>query len=94
MTKPMNSYKDIAADKRVASVVRRPGHKAEVHLAEGYTSNGQVNCTAHSFKEARLFAERADRMITVTNLMSGVEVEIPESTPWCCNPASETYWSM
>lgn len=31
---------------------------------------------------------------TVKNLMSGQDVEISEDTPWCCNPASETYWSM
>ena len=33
-------------------------------------------------------------MKTVTNLMSGKEVQIDRDTPWCCNPASETYWSM
>jgi hypothetical protein len=32
--------------------------------------------------------------ITVRNLMSGKDVEIDADTPWCCNPASETYWSM
>ncbi len=32
--------------------------------------------------------------ITVKNLMSGKPVEIDADTPWCCNPASETYWSM
>lgn len=31
---------------------------------------------------------------TVKNLMTGEEVTIPYDTPWCCNPASETYWSM
>ena len=30
--------------------------------------------------------------ITVRNLMSGKPVEIDADTPWCCNPASETYW--
>lgn len=30
----------------------------------------------------------------VRNLMTGKEVEIDSNTPWCCNPASETYWSM
>ena len=30
----------------------------------------------------------------VKNLMTGVEVEIDADTPWCCNPASETFWSM
>jgi len=30
----------------------------------------------------------------VKNLMTGKDVEIAEDTPWCCNPASEAYWSM
>jgi len=34
------------------------------------------------------------RKITVNNLMTGKPVEIDADTPWCCNPASETYWSM
>ena len=33
-------------------------------------------------------------MKTVKNLMTGEDVEIASDTPWCCNPASETYWSM
>ena len=33
-------------------------------------------------------------MKTVKNLMTGEDVEIPHDTPWSCNPASETYWSM
>lgn len=32
--------------------------------------------------------------IKVRSLMTGQEVEIPSSTPWCCRPDSETYWSM
>jgi hypothetical protein len=32
--------------------------------------------------------------VTVKNLMTGKDVEIDRDTPWCCNPASETYWSM
>jgi hypothetical protein len=33
-------------------------------------------------------------MMVVKNLMSGQGVLIEKDTPWCCNPASETYWSM
>lgn len=33
-------------------------------------------------------------MKTVKNLMTGQDIQIPEDTPWSCNPASETYWSM
>lgn len=28
----------------------------------------------------------------VKNLMTGKDVVIAEDTPWCCNPASESYW--
>ena len=31
---------------------------------------------------------------TVTNLMSGKPVEIAYNTPGCCDPSTETYWSM
>lgn len=30
----------------------------------------------------------------VRNLMSGIEIEIAADTPLCCDPSSETYWSM
>lgn len=32
--------------------------------------------------------------VKVRNLMTGEEMEIDSNTPNCCNPASETYWSM
>ena len=31
---------------------------------------------------------------TVKNLMTGKLVEIEADTPHCCDPSSETYWSM
>lgn len=31
---------------------------------------------------------------TVKNLMSGTDVKIAADTPLCCDPSSETYWSM
>jgi outer membrane protein assembly factor BamD (BamD/ComL family) len=34
------------------------------------------------------------KMVTVKNLMTGKDIQIDRDTPWCCNPASETYWSM
>ena len=33
-------------------------------------------------------------MKTVKSLMTGKDVQIASDTPWCCNPASEAYWSM
>jgi len=34
------------------------------------------------------------KMKKVRSLMTGNEIEIAEDTPWCCDPSSETYWSM
>lgn len=30
----------------------------------------------------------------VVNLMSGKEIEIDANTPACCDPSTETYWSV
>ena len=30
----------------------------------------------------------------VRSLMTGAEIEIPYDTPSCCDPSTETYWSM
>ena len=34
------------------------------------------------------------KMVTRTNLMSGLQYEEAEDTPNFCSPASEAYWSM
>jgi len=33
-------------------------------------------------------------MKTVTNLMTGKDIQIERDTPRCCDPSSELYWSM
>ena len=33
-------------------------------------------------------------MKTVKNLMTGNDIQIPEDTPYCCDPSTERYWSM
>lgn len=35
-----------------------------------------------------------DNQKVVKSLMTGEGVLIDKDTPWCCNPASETFWSM
>lgn len=35
-----------------------------------------------------------ERYVTVKSLMTGKDVQIEADTPWCCNPASESFWSM
>lgn len=31
---------------------------------------------------------------TVKNLMTGQDIQIDHDTPHCCDPSTETYWSM
>ena len=35
-----------------------------------------------------------EKRVTKRNLMSGKEFTQPANTPLCCDPSSETYWSM
>lgn len=42
-----------------------------------------------------LFAVKHPRGVRVVrSLMTGQEVVIPEDAPMCCDPSTETYWSM
>lgn len=38
--------------------------------------------------------EYAPKYKTVKSLMTGQDVQIAADTPHCCDPSSETYWSM
>lgn len=38
--------------------------------------------------------EYLPKLKTVTNLMTGKEIQIDHDTPRCCDPSSELYWSM
>ena len=52
-----------------------------------------VNAKLHIKKAKAQHAEETRTKI-VKSLMTGKDIEILASTPLCCNPASETYWSM
>lgn len=58
-------------------------------------ANRNAGREAYAFMEETLFMIKHPIGKRVTkNLMTGEIIIIPEDTPWCCNPASETYWSM
>ena len=48
----------------------------------------------HHYPRGVFRIEALPKMKTVKNLMTGKDIQIDRDTPWCCNPASETYWSM
>ena len=58
-------------------------------------SNRNAGREAYSFMEESFFALKYPvGMKVVKNLMTGTDVEITEDTPHCCDPSSETFWSM
>lgn len=44
--------------------------------------------------EARLAKLQQPKMKKVRVMMTGKTIEIPEDTPYCCDPSTELYWSM
>lgn len=54
--------------------------------------NAGSNQYAYTFED--VYYKEVVKMKKVKNLMTGKEIEIPSDTPWCCDPSSETYWTM
>jgi hypothetical protein len=44
--------------------------------------------------DAETFRKSIEKQEIRKNLMSGKEFSQPVNTPLCCDPSSETYWSM
>ena len=61
-----------------------------------YTPEGEFFSAFVRKRDARdcLAYSNAKVTKTVKSLMSGQDVEIALDTPLCCDPSSETYWSM
>lgn len=56
--------------------------------------NRKAGADEYGYTFSDIYYKEVVKTMKVKSLMSGKEVEIPSNTPWCCNPASETYWSM
>lgn len=56
--------------------------------------NRNANSDEYAVAESDYYNKNIVWRKKVKNLMTGNMVEIDSNTPWCCNPASETYWSM
>lgn len=44
--------------------------------------------------DTKTFHQKIEKQVTRKNLMSGKDFTQPINTPLCCDPSSETYWSM
>ena len=56
--------------------------------------NSSSSTQAKQEKQAKPTEEPKKGFKWVQNLMSGVWVQIEENTPFCCDPSTETYWSL
>ena len=66
-----------------------------VYLVMNNHDNSLVN--AHRLRRdarAEAFFLNQTTMKTVTVLGSNKQIQIPVGTPHCCDPSTETYWSM
>ena len=82
----LRSYK---ADKRTKS-----GERLVMTRVMDNMTEDQMAAVVKGLAQPGYRYEYNAAMMTVKNLMTGKDVQIPTDTPWCCNPASETYWSM
>lgn len=48
----------------------------------------------YTYADRETYEKRVVHRKKVKNLMTGDEVEIDSNTPHCCDPSTETYWSM
>ena len=55
---------------------------------------GKAGMKEYGYMSASAWANRTVPMKKVRSLMTGVEIEIPADTPYCCDPSTERYWSM
>lgn len=80
-------------------------HKASTQILKTFNQKSAAKRSAtcmnrnagdvyYTYADRETYERRVVTRKTVKNLMTGQEVEIDSNTPWCCNPASETYWSM
>lgn len=55
---------------------------------------GAINAEDFAIADSGTFHSEIEKTKTVKNLMSGADVEQSVNTPHCCDPSTETYWSM
>lgn len=57
-------------------------------------ANRNAGTQSYAYADAKTYWNQVVTTKRVVNLLTGKEVEIPSNTPACCDPSTETYWSM
>lgn len=56
--------------------------------------DGHIAREDYGIADVETYRNEIEQYVTVKNLMSGKPVRQSVNTPLCCDPSSETYWSM
>lgn len=78
----------------------RAAKAARTRILRKITESGKANLIDRfagkdfAIAETRHFYDNIEKQETKVNLMSGKEFTQGVNTPRCCDPSSETYWSM
>ena len=56
--------------------------------------NRNARSIEYAYADSVTYQKDIVKMKTVKNLMTGEDIQIPSNTPLCCDPSSETYWSI
>jgi hypothetical protein len=57
-------------------------------------ANRNAGATEYAYATESVYRNKVVSKKKVKNLLTGKEIEIDSNTPLCCDPSSETYWSM
>jgi hypothetical protein len=75
-----NTYRTVAA--------------AKAAMTRAYRNGIMKSRMEWKIEDASVFASKIEKTETKTNLLSGKSFTQNVNTPSCCDPSSETYWSM
>lgn len=73
----------------------RTGYQTLGGARRGATAlNKQFGAGKYAATDYHNYRTNVVKKIMVKNMMTGKMMEIDSNTPLCCDPSSETYWSM
>lgn len=57
-------------------------------------ANRNAGAKEYAYADLETYNRDVVHMVEVINLMTGKPTRIASNTPHCCDPSTETYWSM
>jgi hypothetical protein len=79
----------------ITSTQMLKSYRDEASAKRGRTCmNRNAGAVKYAYASGEDYRNNVVGMKTVTNLLTGKDMQIPTNTPSSCDPSSELYWSM